>query len=1191
MKKFGRTWWGELWLDAFNGIDYSNRLPRGRSYATPARVLSMDVNDKKVTAKVQGRRRTPYKVSLSLKALKSTEKKRFINAIAGDPHAIGKLINGELPPSIYELAQAHGIELLPTSWDSVKGSCSCPDWAVPCKHMAAVVYLLSNEIDKDPFLIFGLHGMDLLGEVHARMGLTIQADSFAPNPFVESTDLDSHAKRGQSSLQLLDLDLSVIPDLGERILGLLNQNPLFSTKDFHAELAKHYKRTARSASRISLELEQDESTQIRDFRGKTLVLDEVGDFQCVLDDYGNKSHHTIDVWIEDLGSTRSLGVQAVNDGDVHAVFWYVLFQLVLVLLDRSAYVPQVLVFAPNTATIGWRAAAIDPTVTETLEKLYECCPTGLVIVTHETGNSLKKRTPDHKSQVDIALNALLTYFVRQAFDGQAASKSADLISNWFFTGSLSHFDWFGVANTPMIVQRWLNCLSLRDRSHRILIVVEELEDESLGGDESDDEWQISDVGKSDIQISLELKVQVNETVYSVSQILSDEEIVANTANILSDLTFLASYFPDLEQFLRASSKDEDVSIEYDLVEFAPILLESLPVLELLGVQLVLPKSLNKILRPQLNVKLRDTSNGSTQSFLELEDVISFDWQIALGDTRLSVDEFRQLVANTAGLVRIRDQYVLLDHDEVESIAKRIEKLPNSLSSLDLLKAHLTDDLEGSSIDIDRSIRSLIEEATSSRQLHTPKQLNAELRAYQHSGFEWLAHNARMGFGSILADDMGLGKTLQAITLLLHQKEQGELDKAGALVIVPTSLITNWRKELERFASSLSVHVYYGPQREMPKRTHDVVLASYGVIRSDVEKLSKKKFRTLIVDEAQVIKNPSAQQTRAVKRIRADVRIALSGTPVENRLLDYWSIFDFTMRGYLGTKTAFQRNLAKPIEFQRDQACLDRFRKLTRPFILRRLKTDKTIIKDLPEKLETDRYCTLTPAQASLYQNSVDALDASLNASETQFERQGVLLKLITALKQICNAPSHFLHRAYCGPEESGKLALFVNILSEALDADEKVLVFTQFKQMGDILVDCLKTEFGMDAPFLHGGLSRKKRDEQVDAFQNDSRVRAMILSLKAGGTGLNLTAASQIIHYDLWWNPAVETQATDRAYRIGQTKDVLVHRLLTENTFEERVNEMLLSKRDLADLTVADGEVSISDLSNEEIHELVALNE
>lgn len=1186
MKKFGRTWWGELWLNAFQGIDYSNRLPRGRGYAKPDRVLNLNISDGVVKAEVQGRRRSPYKVSISLKPIGTAQRQRLLDAIKDNPHAIGELLNGILPEHVYELAQQNEIELLPSAWSSVNGRCSCPDWAVPCKHLAAVVYLLSIEIDKDPFLIFRLHGIDLLSDVRTLTNVSVERAALSPNPLLEQATTSDEKSTSLSTLHLLDIDLSIIPDLGEQIFGLLDKEPLFYEKDFHAELETRYRRTARSVTKLNAET-IEHPKQIRDFNGETLLLDDTCGFRGVFNRSGKRAFETIDAWIEDLATVRSFGAGAVNEGDSHAVFWYVLYRFALVLLERRAYVPRVLAYAPNEAVIGWRAALIDPSVTKTIDQLYACCPADLVHVEYKTSKARRRRKLDQQAQVDMALNVLLTYFIKSAFGTRTSTNTNELIQQWFFTGALFRFDWFGVADTPLIVQRWLNCLSLRDRNHQILLFVEE-SDAGRQDDLDTSEDDISKVVQTDGLISLDVKIQIRDEIHTLADIFAEDVAAADDSSIISDLAFLASYLPDLEKLLRSRGSLANSKIEYSLADFAPILLKSLPILELLGVKLVLPKSLSKLLRPQIRLNVSQASGGAI-SYVNLEDLVSFDWQIALGDEKIPLEAFEQLVESVAGLVRIRDQYVLLDHDEVESIAKRIEKLPDSFSPFDMLKGHLSDGIDEIEVDFDQSIKSFLEDAVQAKQLAKPKQLTAELRKYQQYGFEWLANNARMGFGSILADDMGLGKTVQVIALLLHQKELGELKESSALVVVPTSLLTNWRKEIERFAGSLLVHTYYGPQRKLPEKHCDVMLASYGVVRSDIAMLSKRKFHTLIIDEAQNIKNPLAQQTRAIKKISANVRIALSGTPVENRLLDYWSIFDFAMRGYLGTKNAFTSKVAKPIEMQRDQACLDRFRKQTSPFILRRLKTNKEIISDLPEKIESDRFCTLTPTQASLYQNAVDAISQSLEDAETPIERQGALFKLVMALKQICNAPSQYLKRSYEDSEESGKLALFVDILGEALDANEKVIIFTQFTQMGDILVECVKSEFGMELPFLHGQLTRKQRDEKVDAFQNDSRTRAMVLSLKAGGTGLNLTAANQVIHYDLWWNPAVETQATDRAYRIGQTKNVLVHRLLTENTFEERINEMIRGKRELAELTVTDGEMSISDLSNDEIRELVAL--
>jgi len=366
------------------------------------------------------------------------------------------------------------------------------------------------------------------------------------------------------------------------------------------------------------------------------------------------------------------------------------------------------------------------------------------------------------------------------------------------------------------------------------------------------------------------------------------------------------------------------------------------------------------------------------------------------------------------------------------------------------------------------------------------------------------------------------------------------------------------------------------------------LTTYGVARTDAAKLQKYRWLVLVIDEAQNIKNPATAQTKAIKKIKASVKIAMSGTPVENRMSEYWSVFDFANKGYLNTLKKFKSDYAKPIEADRDLVKLEKFKKITAPFIMRRVKSDKSIIKDLPEKIEQDQFCQLTPEQAAIYQNIVDSTMKRVEKSKG-IERKGLVLMLITALKQICNHPYQYLKKGDKAPNLSGKILLLFQLIQQTLDNGEKTLIFTQYQQMGSLLVEFLAEQFQLDVPFLHGGISRKGRDAMVEDFQNNRSTRVMILSLKAGGTGLNLTAASSVIHYDLWWNPAVEAQATDRAYRIGQKRNVMVHRFITQNTFEEKINELLQVKKELANLTVANGEKWIGEYGNEELRELVSL--
>ncbi len=428
-----------------------------------------------------------------------------------------------------------------------------------------------------------------------------------------------------------------------------------------------------------------------------------------------------------------------------------------------------------------------------------------------------------------------------------------------------------------------------------------------------------------------------------------------------------------------------------------------------------------------------------------------------------------------------------------------------------------------------------------------------------------------------------------ITLLAKLKEEGELASAKALVVVPTTLLSNWSKEISRFAPSLSSQVFHGSQREMGQELADIVLTSYGVVRSDSSKLKKLPWRVVVTDEAQNIKNPTTAQTKAVKSIPARTFIAMSGTPVENRLSEYWSIMDYANRGLLGSLPSFVKEYAIPIQKDHDHEVAARFKRVAAPFLLRRLKSDKSIITDLPDKVEQDFLCDLSKDQAALYESVVREGLAALEGESDLFRRQGAVLQMILALKQICNHPAHYLKTGDTDVSRSGKVQLLLDLLEPIYENHQKVLVFTQFREAGELLSGWIADRFSRRPQFLHGGLTRKQRDEMVSNFQTDPTERAFVLSLKAGGTGLNLTAATYVIHFDLWWNPAVEQQATDRAYRIGQDRNVTVYRLITKNTFEERINDMIQSKRELAELSVGTGENWIGNLDNKALREVFSL--
>jgi SNF2 family DNA or RNA helicase len=660
--------------------------------------------------------------------------------------------------------------------------------------------------------------------------------------------------------------------------------------------------------------------------------------------------------------------------------------------------------------------------------------------------------------------------------------------------------------------------------------------------------------------------------------------------VLRSVELLSAVLPDLELIISTSGRHIPT---YTPLEFAEVMFQILPVIRLYGIRVLLPDQLKNLVRPAVSIALTSSGSVKKKSLLNLEKILNFQWKIALGDTLMDADEFFKMVEGLMGVVKMRDQYIYLNSTDLKALMEQIQQQDGKLDRNQLLQAAFTGELNGEKVSIDKATREMIDELLNVEHSELPEDLKATLRPYQQRGYDWLYKNASIGFGSIIADDMGLGKTLQVISLLLKLKEEGAFVSRQALVVMPTTLLTNWQKEFDKFAPVFSPAVFHGPNRSLNEEA-EVILTSYGIARSDHNLLSKKKWAAIIIDEAQNIKNVDAAQTKAIKKMKSEIRVAMSGTPVENRLSEYWSIFDFIHKGYLGNLKRFTKEFAYPIEVDRDKKKLDRFLKITSPFILRRLKTDKTIISDLPEKIENDYMVSLVKEQGALYQGVLDTLMTEIEGIDQEMQdagikRRGMVLKLIMALKQVCNHPSQYLKQSDASPELSGKAGMLLEMLENILENNEKVLIFTQFREMGLILQEMIRNRFDIDSMFLHGGTTRKDRDAMVERFQNDPKDKIFLLSIKAGGTGLNLTAASHVIHYDLWWNPAVETQATDRAYRIGQSKNVMVYRMITKGTFEEKINAMLKEKKELADLTVSAGEKWVGELSNRDLKALFAI--
>lgn len=636
-----------------------------------------------------------------------------------------------------------------------------------------------------------------------------------------------------------------------------------------------------------------------------------------------------------------------------------------------------------------------------------------------------------------------------------------------------------------------------------------------------------------------------------------------------------------------------------------------------GIGVVLPASLTRqegwANRLGLSVKADPPKKGKG---LGLKSLLNFRWELTIGGQNLSKAEFDRLVALNTPLVEINGEWVELRSQDIKAAQTFFEgrKDQMSLSLEDALRistgdTQIIEKLPVLSFEASGALQELINTLTqgneSIQDVEPPADFRGELRPYQVRGVSWLAFLQRWGLGACLADDMGLGKTIEFIAFLLHLKEQGALEKP-TLLVCPTSVLGNWEREVKKFAPSLKAFVHHGDKRSQGKdflklaKGKDLIITSYALLYRDEADLKKVEWQSVVLDEAQNIKNPEAKQSQVARQLEAEFKVALTGTPVENRLSELWSIMDFLNPGYLGPRNFFQRRFAVPIERYGDTDSLQTLRSLVQPFILRRLKTDRTIIQDLPAKQEMTVFCGLTADQAALYQTLVEQSMQQIDEADG-IQRRGLILALLTKLKQVCNHPL-LLQKDAVEDEDvkeisvntlppSGKLQRLQEMLEEVLAEGDRTLIFTQFATWGKWLQAHLQQQFNRDVLFLYGGSSKKQREAMIDRFQNDPQgPRIFILSLKAGGVGLNLTRANHVFHYDRWWNPAVENQATDRAFRIGQTRNVQVHKFVCTGTLEERIHELIESKKALAEQIVGTGENWLTELNSDQLRNLLLLD-
>ncbi|AGL03321.1 SNF2-related protein [Desulfoscipio gibsoniae] len=1252
-RKYGRTWWGNAWVEALERIDQNtNRLPRGRSYANAGRVSEIKIDATgRVYARVKGTRPTPYKIEIRLNEFSQRAKETAGAIIAEDPALAAELSMGRLPENILQLLEKHNISLLPESWNDIIAHCSCPDWANPCKHLAAVYYIMANEIDKDPLILFKLHNIkprELMREAGfiGKQGegyLAASEELTEPFPCFPAAGTPAFAPYQETIIPLpgseaaahktepaeeIPVDLSALADSkeSESIFTLLGDTPLFySGGDFKALLLKAYKNISRSVSNLML-LENNFSFKDMAF---TLIYPTTAEINKFLLDNHSKQRfqHKLYFFISLLtasGERKSdpnimfspAGENIMLDIPVAAgekmvlkrkrgvllpaeavwdLFLALPFKLsahrtspwtdflcattalAQALARSSSFIPVLRSLDTDKAKtsgqgnfyVVYRPMDRSGKLPQMVEYLASIMPPGMIFCRKEKG------ILEGTAAVEELLTLILTHLVDRFSD--INPSAGDKTVRAFFCGEPYLVGKFEEEQTAKAISDWLGWLNLRPNEIAPVL--------KIGLPRSGSE-------KFSLKVYVENKKDPLAPVLPLKELFTDKKELFSRPTafarreIAHQLTIAGAHIPILKKLLSHKGNKQANLSPPNLAEFVT---GGQQICSLLGIRVMVPKELKQMAVPRLALAARTAkSSEKNVSYFNLDEMLEFTWQVSLGDVTMTGEEFRRLAESASGVVKFKEQYLLLKPQEVESILAKLRNPVPRLSSMEVLRAAATGEAAGAVFNPDRMLQQLVNDLSMPEEVVLPTGLQADLRPYQHRGFKWLYNLAVRGLGSCLADDMGLGKTIQVIAVLLKLSEQGWLTKP-ALVVCPTTLIGNWVKECSKFAPSLKVAVYHGSDRRLNTKGVDLMITSYGILRRDRVKFKRNIWSLVIIDEAQNIKNPESDQTRAVKALSAGARIAMSGTPVENRLMEMWSIFDFINSGYLGERKNFANSFSIPIEKYRDKEIINRFKKATAPFLLRRLKSDRSIIKDLPPKVIKEENCYLSKEQASLYQQVLEQVMSEIEQSEG-ITRKGMVFKLITSLKQICNHPVQYSKKGKVTRQHSGKAAKALDLLEQIAAAGEKTLVFTQYKEMGELLVELIRDELQIDALFFHGGVSRQKRDAMVEEFQKDKDAApVMVVSLKAGGTGLNLTAATHVIHYDLWWNPAVEDQATDRTYRIGQTRTVLIHRLISLGTFEEKINTMMASKRELAELAVATGESSISELSNAELKELFRL--
>ena len=1310
---YGKTWWANKWLSSILATASEQAVLQGLKFAARGQVTSIDIVDNRVISVVKGPNGGLHNNYIVFPKFSKESSEIFVNFLKQQPAELLALNNKALSPSLELLMSKSGLQLFDDP-AKVNMGCDCRDER-PCKYLIATFLKIAEQADKEPNVLFKIHGLDLefikdykpdamemeapsetnlirsfskatrlVGNAASTDAASVSgnaaengngdSDERAEQEARHAAEL-SHAEDASASLfggykgsgresqnsippkQLPTFDFKSWKDYSHILPAMLQNFPKFCPagnfrKSFTDELESCHKFFTGFDNFDAF------SEQFRVNNAKTFLMENEQlrlfhkpgwhwNFEQSMADKVINSNLTV---TNVMGALCCLSAGNFSWHHYSVRYLHLMLQVAFYLVRTGAIYPQVFWIGKDVAQMRWLPAEMLPEILYIVADLEVTAPRELAWTSKEEAFFEIAEPAEHILSLFISQ---LLKFARK-YKTPLKTNHGNLLS--FFFDSVSGKLANNAHAIPGKIQQWLSVYSCLGCRTQILFVCSEMDEDVALDVFVLDEDAASAAGNIARRTPLSELFENND-----SRLLS----------IMSVLNGIADGFKPLDAYLERRASEPILMRGAELLDF---LQDCLKKLQLFGIQTEIPKNLLNIGKPKPKMRLQGSMSFGA---FTAGDLLDFDWEIAIGDENISAKEFLELAEQADGLLKYKSSYVQITEQDLQSIRDKIEgksgesakndkgkkaarddagtssenAAENAATSTDeileedsapeitqakLVQACFTGECDNIPVEMASDFKQQFDAWRAETEIPLPEHLNATLRPYQMRGYSWMYKNLEIGFGCILADDMGLGKTLQVITFLLKMKQEGKFAEKKAIVVMPAGLLCNWQVEIKKFAPELTFFAYHGGRRDLQKFNADVLLTTYATFRKDFKELDKHEWQTIIIDEAQNIKNADSEQSKLLRRMRAPMKIAMSGTPVENRLMEFWTIMDFANHGFFPSASEFREKFETPIQKNGNQIVAETFRKITAPFMLRRLKTDKSIISDLPDKIIQDEYAELTRSQAALYQKTLEhfmqelemeqALSEKANDAHALFKRKGIILQMILALKQICNHPATFLkglaaktatdspaqddvdspsqrhpERSEGSSEvlsnvpkssklESGKMQMLLDLLTSIQEQGEKTLIFTQFAEMGHLLKSTIESELGLRTHFYHGGCTQTQRSEMIQDFQENPDCKVLILSLKAGGTGLNLVAASQVIHYDLWWNPAIEAQATDRAFRIGQKRNVQVHRFITKGTFEEKINSLLETKKAIANLTVNAGETWLADMDDKQLAEVFCLD-